>query len=179
MNDVQSQLASLDTKFHECFEEVPDDAADILRTELSVARRQVVHNGNTANDNYDAIRCEFEGFKEELRSIYIDMDELEAEVRKAWEGAAAEHEAANTAFHNDILEKLRRLESLVKYVDGRLDIQEDSCEKVVGWFVERTRQLQVDIRALAEQGDAVLCRLSEESQKYKINVKRQKRRETQ
>lgn len=67
----------------------------------------------------------------------------------------------HTAFHNDILERLRRLERLVKYVDGRVDAQGGSYEKVFDQFVERTRQLQVEINAFAEKGDAVLCRLFE------------------
>lgn len=44
----------------------------------------------------------FDGIKEELRLMCDDMDELDAEVREAVEGVAAEREVAHKAVYEDI-----------------------------------------------------------------------------
>lgn len=46
----------LNTKFHERCEDDDDPGQTDLASELNSLRRQVVHKGNMANHNYDAIR---------------------------------------------------------------------------------------------------------------------------
>lgn len=55
---------------------------------------------------------------------------------------------------------LRQLENWARYVDGRLDCDAESYEKVVDRSVEQARQLRGEIRGLARQGDAVLYQLA-------------------
>lgn len=83
LESLQTQAAQLDAKFNECFEEVDESPAiDTLRAELLRLRERVVRNGNTANDNMDAIQGEIDGIRKELRLAYSDLDELDEELRR-------------------------------------------------------------------------------------------------
>lgn len=55
-----ARVVALGVRFHECFEPVDDDMYTTLRKDLECLKTQVVHDGNTANDNMDAIGGEFE-----------------------------------------------------------------------------------------------------------------------
>lgn len=94
--------------------------------------------------------------------VYSDMDELERDIRGDFGDDCTRHapETVSAETNATIMKRLDKLESLASYVDGRLDTHEDSHEKV-DRHVERTRQLKVEIRELAEQGDIVLGHLSE------------------
>lgn len=139
------------------------DADELQRHINQSLRRQVIHNGSTTNDNDDATRGENDDSTEQFRSVYSDMDALEGDIRAEVGGAGARHDSDTISAEvtAPILKRLDKLESLASHVDGRLDTQEDSYEKVVDRLVERTRQPHVEIRELAELGDVVLCHLSE------------------
>lgn len=79
---LQGKLCELAIKFDECFETC-DEALVVeeLRHELYLLRDQVVHDGNMANGDMDAIKGGFDEIREELRLVYSDMDALDQELR--------------------------------------------------------------------------------------------------
>lgn len=58
-----ARVTALDDKFHQCFDPVEDDMYTTLSKDLDRLKAQVAHNGNTANDNMDAIGGEFDQVK--------------------------------------------------------------------------------------------------------------------